>query len=110
MGIHVRRDKKDALPEAFRIEQDIERGLYLDENGERLTADAMKAELAKAGNKILRVRFFVRYRKDPPDAPLRRKTAIAILGGKLTPEELTRAIYRIAREQYSGKERKPKNG
>ncbi len=108
MGIHVRRENKNSLPEAFRVEQDIDRGLFLDANGERLTAEAMKHELAKPGNKILRVRFFVRYRKDPPDAPLRRKTAIAILGGKLTPEELTRAIYRIAREQYSGK--KKENG
>jgi len=77
--------------------------LYIDENGERLTEEAMKETLAKPGNKILRVRFFFRYRKDPPDAPLRRKTAIAILGGRLTKDELVRAIYRIAREQYSGK-------
>ena len=75
----------------------------IDENGERLTAESMKRELAKPGNKILRVRFFVRYRSDPPDAKLRTKTAIVILGGKLTKEELMRAIYRLAREQYGGK-------
>lgn len=102
MGIHARRDNKNALPEAFRVDSDLERGLYIGPDGERLTADGMKDELAKPGNKILRVRFFVHYRKDPPDAPLRRKTAIAILGGKLTPDELIRAIYRIAREQYKG--------
>jgi hypothetical protein len=106
MGIHVRRKDKSNLPEAFRVEQDIERGLFIDQNGERLTEDAMRHELAKPGNKILRVRFFVRYRKDPPDAPLRTKTAIAILGGKLTPNELRRAIYKLAREQYGGKEKK----
>lgn len=105
MGIHVRRSDKDSLPEAFRVEADIDRGLYIGPDGERLTAESLKDELAKPGNKILRVRFFVRYRSDPPDAKLRRKTAIAILGGRLTKEELVRAIYRIAREQYSGKEK-----
>ncbi len=106
MGIHVRRSDKNALPEAFRVDADVERGLYIDENGERLTADAMQRELTKPGNKILRVRFFVRYRSDPPDAKLRVKTAVAILGGKLTKDELMRAIYRIAREQYGGKPKK----
>lgn len=105
MGIHVRRGDKNALPEAFRVEQDIERGLYIDANGERLTEEAMKRELAKPGNKILRVRFFVRYRSDPPDAKLRTKTALAILGGRLTPDELKRAIYKLAREQYGGKQK-----
>jgi hypothetical protein len=103
MGIHVRRADKDALPEAFKTDKDIDRGLYIDENGERLTEEAMRHELAKPGNKILRLRFFVRYRSDPPDAKLRSKTAIAILGGKLTAKELHRAIWRIAREQYGGK-------
>jgi hypothetical protein len=105
MGIHVRRKDKNLLPEAFRVDADIERGLYIDQNGERLTEKAMRDELAKPGNKILRVRFFVRYRSDPPDAKLRQKTALAILGGKLTKDELVRAIYRIAREQYSGKKK-----
>ena len=109
MGIHVRRADKNALPEAFRVDADMERGLYIDENGERLTEQAMKHELAKPGNKILRVRFFVRYRSDPPDAKLRTKTAVAILGGKLTKDELMLAIYRIAREQYGGK-KKEKDG
>lgn len=103
MGIHVRRHNKDSLPEAFRVDKDIDRGLYIDANGERLTEEAMRHELAKPGNKILRVRFFVRWRSDPPDAKLRTKTAIAILGGRLTKDELLRAIYRLAREQYGGK-------
>lgn len=105
MGIHVRRSDRDSLPEAFRVEEDLDRGLYIGSDGERLTADALQRELAKPGNKILRVRFFVRYRSDPPDAQLRRKTAVAILGGRLTKDELMRAIYKIAREQYGGKDR-----
>lgn len=105
MAIHVRRADSDSLPEAFRVEKDIDRGLYIGPTGERLTAEELQRELAAPGSKILRVRFFVRYRSDPPDAPLRKKTAVAILGGSLTKDELIRAIYRIAREQYSAEKK-----
>lgn len=96
----ITRKNSNSLPEAFRFGEDTKRGLFVDGDGKRITAESLRAQLANPKNKMLRVSFFVRYRGDKPEAPLRKKTALAILGGNLNEQELARAVYRLAREQY----------
>ena len=100
MPLHIKPADKKLRPVAFDIDGDLDRGLYVNDAGERITAAQIKAEAQKPGRKIVRVTFRVRYRGDSPDTPTKRKTALAVVPGAITPDELNRIVYKLARDQY----------
>ena len=108
--LHIKPYDKKLRPVAFDIKTDVDRGLYVDENGERIDAADIAAEVRKPGRKIVRVTFRVRYRSDPANAPTRKKTALAIVDHPLTPDELNRIVYKLARDQYEGSDPAPPQG
>lgn len=108
--LHLKPYDKKLRPVAFDIASDVNRGLYVDENGERIDAADISKHVKKPGKKIVRVTFRVRYRSDPPNAPTRKKTALAIVDGSITPEQLNRIVYKLARDQYEGSEPAPPQG
>ena len=109
--LHFKPSDKKLRPVAFDIESDLERGLYINDKGERISAADIQREVKKPGRKIVRVTFRVRYRGDPPEKPTRKKTALAIVDSGITPEELNRIVYKLARDQYDkGSDTAPSNG
>lgn len=108
--LHFKPYDKKLRPVAFDVQADVERGLYVNEQGERISASDIEAEVRKPGRKIVRVTFRVRYRSDPPDAPTRKKTALAIVDGPINQAQLNRIVYKLARDQYDSSEPAPPQG
>jgi hypothetical protein len=101
----IRPDDPRKLPLAFAAGEELAgkgENHYVDEMGNAIG----KRDLAKAmkgGKKVVRLKLKARYRSDPPDAPLREITVLAVVDGNMLPEELGRTLHKMARSLYSGR-------
>ena len=100
MPLHFQRADKRLRPVAFDLDKDIDRGLFVNEYGDRLTPDMVRDAMKEGGKKIVAVTFRVRYRKDRPDVPTKKKMALAIVDSAITKEQLERIVYKLTRDQY----------
>jgi len=81
---------------------------YLDENGDTVTRASLAAALRSGRKKIVRLTLQVRYRSDPPDAPLRKVTVHAVVDGGITPDELGSLVHKMGRSLYAKQDRRTK--